>query len=485
MNNRKGITLIELIMALALLSMIILVSFNILSFGSMVQKKSVSETEIQGSLRLISEHINKTIRFATKVHTIPRSSFQYSEDGVRDPNSNYIGVTKNGNVVIDLLGDEVDDPREVEYIIKKQKDIDYEITFNPKHDKIIDKILPFSIKAIKDGKTISEITSEVEVLNALNIEDLGSENDPAVAIAYSILDPVKQKRIGISPDAYVSMVIDVSGSMDWGMDGKSDKSTSRLTILKEKATIMVDKLASMGFNIHISIVPFSNNANNPKNFKNVKIASDLEELAGEIDKLTASGATNTGDGMRRGYYQLKNKTEGLDQTKISQHMMILVDGGTNYDTREILERRRPTIFGIPIGPYRVHFSQLAKEDKNTNNNIVVGNYYENSVSENNNNYTKFIGGNLIKNYTYEDDGEIKQAINTFVIGFSNDTNDHGSLQSIGESTNAKEFENDDGSVTPYIIAKDGIDLEFALEEFGKQILNDLWMITRPQLWITE
>ena len=100
--------------------------------------------------------------------------------------------------------------------------------------------------------------------------------------------------------------------------------------------------------------------------------------------------------------------------------------------------------------------------------------------DNDNNYITYFGNQKIKTYTFLSEGEQKQAINTFVIGFSNKPKDHNSLEAIGNAVNGKQFEHS-GSFKPYILATDADELDFAFEQFESEVENSLWVITRPQL----
>jgi len=268
--------------------------------------------------------------------------------------------------------------------------------------------------------------------------------------------------------------------MAWDMDGKSNSiNKKRIEILKEKALKMIDRLAALDFNIYVSIVPFSNNANNPYDFKNLHVKNELDEVKDIINNLKADGSTNTGDGIRRAYYQLKNKASSLissgqidDYSDITQHMMILVDGESNTETRKITG----TFW------FFVTSEHITDENGNTNNSVVVGNKRTVDVGDNNNNYVNFIGNNLVKPYKYNHEGEQKQAINSFVIGFSNLSKDHNSLESIGNSVLGKQFEHSSGTMKPYILATNADELDFAFEQFESEVENSLWIITRPQLW---
>jgi len=487
MKKHRGITLIEVVLAVALVGIVIGLGTNFFIFGNRVQKVSAEEADIQATTRLIAEHINNIVRMATKTHTIPRSSFQHSEDGVRDPNTSYIGITKGGNVVIDEPGGE-GQPRNVRYLAKKKDGIDYEIVFN----KAGDNVMEYSIVISKGGKVVNSITSKVEVLNSLNIDYLGTPSDPAVALAYSLVDPGSQEWIEMSPDAYITLVLDQSGSMAWDMDGKDDTTNQkRIDILKEKAFKMIDRLAAMDFNIYVSLVGFGTNANDPGAFRNLNVESEKELTISDINGLRANlGNTNTGDGVRRAYYRLKNQADALvgsgkQLSDITQHMMILVDGGTNRETRTGTSGTN-----LYMNDGNITNNNWIKAPQ-TSRQVFVGverrcilgficwdeDIYETVYD---NRYVKKIGDEKIKPYKYTLEGEQKQAINTFVIGFSNREIDYSSLDDIGSAVNAKEFEHADG-MKPYILAKDADELDFAFEQFETEVENNLWLITRPKL----
>lgn len=121
MKNRKGITLIELILTLALISLVLTLPVNIFTFSKKAETMAMTQVEIQSASRLITEYVNNITRFATKTHTIPKSSFQHSENGVRDPITSYIGITKDGHVVIDKPGPTTGDPRIIQYVAKNKR----------------------------------------------------------------------------------------------------------------------------------------------------------------------------------------------------------------------------------------------------------------------------------------------------------------------------------------------------------------------------
>ena len=187
-------------------------------------------------------------------------------------------------------------------------------------------MLEFYLK-INHGGTEKTIVTELESKNALQVVDRSYLNlGNALAYRYD-------SRIGEASNAQavVSMVLDRSGSMDDNMQGNSTSTTSakRITKMKAEAVRLVEAL-SKNTNINISIIPFSSTANNPGDMLSAN--KNLSSIKSTINALTASGGTNTGDAIRRGYYQIKNfneKEENKNRTN-KNFMIILVDGVTTF-----------------------------------------------------------------------------------------------------------------------------------------------------------
>ena len=487
-KEQKGLTVIELLLVLSMLSIIIVGSLNLLSFGNRAHRLAESEAQVQSSARLISEHINQVTRFATAAHTVPRSSFQDAD--YRDPEWSYVGINQNGDVVIDLPGS----PREVTIIAEKQDDISYELEFLRVYNEegsLTDKIAGFSIKGFRNGVLVNTIFSQAEVLNALQVEHKGSTGNPAVALAFSTIEPGSPEFIQVTPDAHIAMVIDISGSMASDMSG-GNSGKSRITILKETLFPMIDKLSNMGFDIYVTLVPFSTHANDPLTYKNVNKnnpvnagypnSGELADLKNSVEALTPGGWTNTGDGLRRAYYQLKNaesdylaNNPGKSHSDFTQHMMVLVDGATNRETRTVTSRVCTRWVFFWCLNWSAESVLTINSDSNITNANSVGNNYAGEVATHDNAYVNALGTLVQAN---KHDGE--QIIKTFVIGFSALSSDHVNLDAIGNATNAKEFDHN-GTTKRFVIATDASELDFAFGNFVEEVSTSLWSIYGPKL----
>ncbi|SFH47763.1 von Willebrand factor type A domain-containing protein [Tindallia magadiensis] len=509
MNNRQGYTLLELILVISLLMVVIIASFNFLSFGRTVHQKAVSEADIQSSLRLTAEHVNQAVRYTSAAFTVPKSSFQ--DAGFRDPGWTYLGVTADGQVVLDKPPENEGEPRKVTVLAEAYDDVHYEIEFIPNHDSdgnIQNNIVGFMIQGFKDGRLVSEMESSTSVKNAHQVEHRGGSLDPSVALAFSMHDRGSPEFVQVSPDAYITMVIDLSGSMNWNMSGTQTSnvplSEQRLTILRNSALDMIDKLSSLGFDVYVSLVPFGTNANNPEPFRNINDDNELNEVINFINTMQSGqqgrgGWTNTGDGIRRAYHQMKtaeidflNDNPEKSLNDFTRHMMVLVDGQTNRETRIATSTDYVNLgwWLFPRWRYVITSHSLYYGDGNVdiNNANIPGEYTSNIVNSvisrdvpsNDNTYIEAFANLNIRNDTYTDiEGEEKQKINTFVIGFSADPNDLLSLEDIGESLNGKRFEDNDNK--RFIIAADADELDFAFGDFIEEVSSSLWSISGPRL----
>ena len=98
-GKRNGFTLVELIITVALISLVIASAFSMLIFGNKVFAKSTKEMDLQANMRLAIENVNKSVRYASAVFTVP------SLDGTLTDGWNYFGVRSaaGSNEVVELV----------------------------------------------------------------------------------------------------------------------------------------------------------------------------------------------------------------------------------------------------------------------------------------------------------------------------------------------------------------------------------------------
>jgi type II secretory pathway pseudopilin PulG len=186
MKNNKGFTLLELILAMTLTMVVLVAVGSVMVFGANVHKKTMIELDIQANIRKVSDKVNATTRYATSTHAIPKSSFQ--DAAIRDPEWSYIGVNAAGEVVLDVPGPTPGSPRNVQVLAPAQDGVSYEIEFSrieasPGVEST--KMVGIKIVGYSDGQAVISIDTGIEILNSNQIENYGSDSDPAVALAFS------------------------------------------------------------------------------------------------------------------------------------------------------------------------------------------------------------------------------------------------------------------------------------------------------------
>lgn len=326
MKKRKGITLIELLLAIALISLIIIPVTNFLLLGVKSHAITIDEFNIQSNTRIVSQKINSIIRDASAVFVLHRD-----DDEMLTQEWNYIMLNEDHTKLLEYRWDNASKTHEVVELVTGINDVDFDLEFTKNNPSDVDKLLEFYLKINNGGKE-KIIATELESKNALQVIDRSYLN-VGNTLAYRY-----DSRIGEASNAQavLSMVLDRSGSMAKTMDDKtaddsnrnSDKH-SRLKKMKAESVRLVEALAK-NTNINISIIPFSSTANNPGDMLSAN--RNLSSLKSTINGLSASGGTNTGDAIRRGYYQIKNfneKEENKNRTN-KNFMIILVDGVTTF-----------------------------------------------------------------------------------------------------------------------------------------------------------
>ncbi|MBF8982645.1 VWA domain-containing protein [Lutibacter sp. B2] len=132
----------------------------------------------------------------------------------------------------------------------------------------------------------------------------------------------------IIPETYLKekdivIVMDTSGSMDYNLNG-----STRMSVAKNAAKLFVDNLKD-DERVNIALVDYDNLAHsktiNGNEFVNIKEENNYSSINNVIESFTPDGGTNIGDGLRRGYYLLKNRDN--DSKK---YIILLTDGEPTY-----------------------------------------------------------------------------------------------------------------------------------------------------------
>ena len=196
-------TLIEVIVAMALMSVVMIAAYSIISFGRVFTEKSEEEYQFQFATRATLQATSNIIRYATAVFTIPGSSFS---GGNLDAGWDYIGIEEaevspgvTGDQVVKYVYDDATGSHVKTVLIPPQSGVVYKFVFTKINPQDEDSLLQFSIETYPEGRVdeygqpsaLVTITSEVEARNSLQVIDLASQYDPAVAIAFRQEERVK------------------------------------------------------------------------------------------------------------------------------------------------------------------------------------------------------------------------------------------------------------------------------------------------------
>lgn len=354
-KNKKGVTLIELVVVIALLGIALSIVPMALNILNRSHATSVNEYEIQSSLRLTASKVSEIVRYSQAVFALPH---EFIEDTTKlDPDWQFIALSPDSKSVVIYKYNTTTMTHEPSILVPAKDNIKYELLFTKKPGSINDKLLHFTIQAFvlsKDAggnivRTNSKVVykTELAAINALQVVDKGTPLSPGVAIGFRKDDDTYGE--GRNHVVKVALILDTSGSMAWipGRDNVRPKEglgqLSRLTHLK-RAIIGNGLDGTSGIiaqfavypNFEVSIVPFANSAKYINNgvtgrpFFNAKL--EKSDIVNEINSLSAEGGTNTGDGIRLSFYNMKDFVITGYKPNVEEHdfTIILVDGDSNF-----------------------------------------------------------------------------------------------------------------------------------------------------------
>jgi hypothetical protein len=340
-------------------------------------------------------------------------------------------------------------------LLAAQVGVDYEFVFNRVDPQSSDTLLQFTVQSIPNGsvdefglpKAQLTVITEVEARNSLQVVDLSTPIDPAIAIAFR-----RQDR-SVSVVGHVAMVLDNSGSMADNLAGNNG-TPSRISILKTETQTIVNSFAQES-NIDISLIPFATSANDPYPFYNAH--DSLSSLTGIINGFNAIGGTNTGDGLRRAYWNLKtHAAEVPSNVTVKSYVIVLVDGVTTFAS-VISNTNRSFV----VDNRNVNEGYLDRSGENSSSGQIAGN--GTYLDAKGTGYVNLIGAMLDSNSFSK----------VYVIGFSSI---HSELDSVNDIAAAC------GAPSDRVFRADSqTALDIVLTTIRQDIVNDLWYLQGPPL----
>lgn len=525
--KREGVTIIELLLTIALFSLVILVGFSLLNLSSKPLAIANQEVDLQSYTRsaitTIIDYIEKAS--AIFIHGDIENVFtdndiyppskttseviKVDEDFIGSKNMskkseflsalekykgwNFIVLSEDGKELREFIYREDNNKGyyELRRLIKYQSiddfDITFDIDFKLDTPSTHDNYLAFTLIG-KDSKRANpmEITTKVHAYNSLQVVDRSGYKPGKVLFFKENLDS----------KAAVAMVLDTSGSMryDTIYEGSTIK---KIEALKISAKNLINTFVNLD-NVSLSLIPFNASANGPGELKSVRASiSDLKE---RIEKLEANGGTNIGDGIRRAYHILKKFNDAsVENEEANKYLIIIMDGLPTYGTIDIDNRytsetrtlssnmgkyyideslnvyeHYKTEYILIFLPYRWHYRKvnfyLSDGDINENTDLVGSG----SLSEDNYNiglsYVSEIGEKL---------NDIKN-LKVFLVGFFTESGNQDKdlemhyFEEIKKALRSQEREVDG------FIANDGDKLNLAITEIEESIIGEYWRIFGPR-----
>jgi len=438
---RRGFTLIELIIAMALVSLVIGIASSMMVFSIKSQEIVAQEFQIQSEMRIASEIVNQQVRYASAVFLLNQKQFSGSSD--LKNGWSYFALSTDKKQILHYKWNEVSGAHDSIQLSASSSDVFYGMTFgNVTNDA---RMVHFKLEGHREstGDVKVSISSELNALNSVVVDDSGTSIAPSVTLAYRSDDVPDPEKIKVA----VTLVLDKSGSMGYPMGGSN--SNIRMTIMKSKASDLIDTFAAMD-NVYVSLIPFSTNANNPGAFllaKDNKVA-----LKATINGLNANGGTNAGDGLRRSYYQhVSFNSTQVD--KVLNYTILLMDGN-------------PTYYPSTDGSTYFYLTGNISDS----GSVMGGN--GSSTTSDTMGYIQGFSNNYIKNITQTQTVFMK----TFVIGFT---------AIVAEVARAKDIANyhtldsDDRIKGLYFEATSSEELANVFNSIADVILQETWHIYGP------
>lgn len=498
--TKKGFTLIELVVVIAIIALIGGSVTSLLVFGYDVFGKVNRDFDAQVELRSSLQKVNSMVQYAKALFAVPGTEYL-------DDEWNYIGLNDDKTMIINYEWDPVTLTHKENVMMGPYDGVTFNIGFYKEDHTQKDNTIQVYFEMLSSDGTVKrfDIRTGYEALNSLQVVDYGTEFLPATALAYRNDDFHYENYL---LKVNITLILDVSGSMDFNLNGNSTsiKSSRRNYILKEKTRGLVESFAQNSnddIEINIALVPFSDSGNGVKVFRNVK--TEKTQLLSDINSLCSGtnydceGGTNTGDGMRRAYYRLLGKTQyqvdnlsTTRDTKIKNYSIFLTDGASTYHSLKELQTGTTTkweciafkpngncktygnvtypVYANPT-PFFIADGNITETRTRSYTNPYLGGTGSNTADRDNGYVTTIgamLGGVLpVQNYTLEDELYVKN----YIIGFAgvNKT----AINYLANATNTpteRVYEASDG---------DGLALSFS--EIQLSITNDTWHYLGPKL----
>ena len=367
LKKRNAFTLVEIALAMVLMTFVLFLAGSLLNLGSISFTGSEIHQTIVREDSAFAAKLNKAIQESTVSFTVPKNSF--NDTSKLTAGWNYLGVMENVHipkaasrtgkeiasaqalVYIEYAGDSAPGniPSDCNVIHNSegyfiQKILGHAFTdhlgtthayslefkpTNPNNTAAQTIIYEFSSDVTshtgEDVGSTFDIGPMLSCLNAIQVVYKGGHTNPATALAFrSDFMPTwsAQQASTEKPAATVIMVLDTSGSMRSDFGGKT-----RTQALRERVRDLVEQL-SVNEKVNVLMAPFSTLGGCYNGIKFFNLGTQKQACLNYVGNLSDGGSTNPGDGLRMAYLELnKQKNSGVELGSIV--MILMTDGDIN------------------------------------------------------------------------------------------------------------------------------------------------------------
>ena len=157
-RHKRGFTLIELLLAVALISLVIIISTNLIILAVKGQKLTVSEYSIQSSIKRSAEQLNQTIRYSKAVFAVPET---FVTETAMDPEWSFFMVSEDKKRIVVMEYNNTTEMHEEKVIVGEQNNVIYKVLFEKDPDATMNNIMIYKIFAIKTDKDQRPISNKL------------------------------------------------------------------------------------------------------------------------------------------------------------------------------------------------------------------------------------------------------------------------------------------------------------------------------------
>lgn len=459
-NKTAGFTLIEMIIVISLIGVVMTAAAGFIKFSLASERKVEDEYVLQSEMRHATEIVNNAVRDASVTFIMPGA---LEADRIKNKWC-YIGISEDGSEIVQYLWTENEDGTNGKHIkrvlVSAKDDASFFLRLDNKEKT---KLVGYRLGLDKEDGRSLEVSSMLSAINSIAVDFYSTDKNPAALIAYRT-DPRPQPEGNKAVTVVISMILDDSGSMAWNMMGgtrvDNNENKARKIIMKAKAEALIDSFPE---NVHLGIVGYSNNANNPSALINLANPSKKLEAKRKIPN-DASGGTNTGDALRRAYHQLKTYEKAADE-EVLNYIILLTDGNPTYFSHTNYSKR--SSYSYSAGDRNIPTVATGDYQTGTGNITYLGGPGSDDPKDNCLNYTKTMG-DIIKA-----DRSLKAK--TFVIGFSGVPEEVTRAKTIAANCNTASTSIDE----VYFYAGSEESLGIAFDAIKESILLEVWHIYGP------